>query len=285
MGMIKLPSEITYFETYLTLRCNFHCDYCINGYTEVKRKRDELPAKEMADALNRIDFQIPLTIGGGEPTIRGDFYDFISYLRPEINIDLLTNLQFDPTVFIKNIPVSRFTITKDPAYKAIRISYHPTMSNPQELIDKAEYLQEHGYNVGIFGIAHPLNIGDNIAMAEKTRLKKLYFFIKEFLGTYDDVYFGHYKYPLAIRGGNSNVLCRSNEVLIAPCGAHYKCHRDLYQEQYRLDNIIDPNFKVEYNHFSCNNFGECNPCDIKMKINRNLKDGRCCMDIKALKPE
>ena len=69
--MIKLSKEINYAEIYYTLRCNLKCAYCINAVDGIIRNREEKGYKELAKAINNIDFgNLTLTIGGGEPTLR-----------------------------------------------------------------------------------------------------------------------------------------------------------------------------------------------------------------------
>lgn len=277
--MIQIPNEINYIELYFTLRCNLGCSYCINKYDDIKRIRNEKKSIDISNAINNIDFNgKTLTIGGGEPTLREDFYDFVNSLKPEIKIDMLSNLQFDTNVFCKKINPKRFTVGTNAAYKAIRVSYHPSQMNPEILVNKAKILQDNGFSIGIFGIAHPMSIGDNLLMAETCRKSGIYFFVKEFLGEFEGKMFGHYKYPEAVSGIEKKVQCRSSELLIDPSGNIYKCHSDLYSESNAIGNIID-NSNIEFKYRTCDYFGKCNPCDIKYKVDRFLKKGRCSVEI------
>ena len=162
MKKIKIPKEFNYTEAYLTLKCNFNCDYCING--DVDRKRKQISGDKWIKLLNGIDFRkVPLTIGGGEPTLHKDFYKIINNL--ETKVDLLTNLQFNVNKFIKNVPKDVFTQSNIPFYASIRASYHVGQSNEEELIEKTKKLRENGYNVGIFHLSHPYYINENMKMA------------------------------------------------------------------------------------------------------------------------
>lgn len=279
--MIKVPKEIKYAELYFTIRCNLKCSYCINNYdTTLKRARVEVPAVELARHLNRIDFKdLPLTIGGGEPTVRKDFFELLRLLRSDINIDLLTNLSFDVENFVQETHPSRFTHHSNSAYKSIRVSYHPQQMNPEELVAKVSFLQDKGFQVGIFGISHPLNTEANIRMSELSRKSKVYFFIKDFLGTYNGHLFGFYKYPKGLDKIAKKCVCRTNELLIGPDGSTYKCHQDLYNLQYPVSSILDKEFKIDYQFRECQLFGMCNPCDLKLKANRFLDMGYCSVEI------
>ncbi len=282
--MIKLPKSYTYAEAYLTLRCNLNCSYCINNVSDVKRKRKELNVEEWVGALNKINFgEVPLTLGGGEPTIHKGFFKILEKLNPNIKIDLLTNLQFDVDEFIDKVDVNRFNKIKNPAYRSIRASYHIESMDPNELVLKVKKLQDNGFSIGIFGLNHPKNLEENMQMSELTRKEQIYFFVKDFLGEYENNIFGHFRYPDAIKGKKKNCECKINEFLIAPDGDVYRCHRDLYHNENPTENILNPNFEIKDIFRSCNEYGGCNPCDVKEKANRFLKAGNCSVEIKNIK--
>jgi len=282
MQKIKIPDEINYIELYFTLKCNLGCEYCINKFSDVKRVRCEQPYDVLAHNINRLDFNLrPLTIGGGEPTTRSDFFKFVNTLDPEIKIDLLTNLQFDIDEFIDSIPLKRFYSfdLNKPAYKSIRVSYHPTMMNPYKIIEKVVKLQEYGYSVGVFGINHPLSIEDNVQMSEIARNHKVYFFIKDFLGPFQDHTFGFFHDKEGLSGIKKDCQCRTKELLIDPTGNIFKCHRDLYANEFPISNISDLDLSIEFKYRKCSMFGLCNPCDLKIKTNRFLQLGHNSTDI------
>lgn len=279
---IKIPPEFNYIEVYLTLKCNFNCSYCINKLTGISEIY-EMPGDQLSQYLNRLELiDRPLTIGGGEPTIRKDFYDIIDALTENIKIDLLTNLSFDLKEFVNRIPPCKFyssTMSK-PAYKSIRVSFHPSTMNAHKLVTKAQELQEQGYSIGIFGINHPENTEHNIEMSEIARENKVYFFIKDFLGYYKNQLFGFYHHPDGLNGTEKKCLCRTKEVLIGPNGNIFKCHRDLYQNEYPINNISNNYLKIiDYKMRSCSKFGQCNPCDLKIKTNRYLQMGSQATEI------
>jgi len=277
--MIELPKQINYAEAYLTLKCDLGCSYCINDSNGVKRNRDELSGKDWIKGINKIAFEkMPLTLGGGEPTQHKDFFEILDGVRGQTNIDLLTNLQFDPDEFAKRTSPDRFTSKENPAYKSIRVSYHAEKMKPDEIVDKVARLQDHGFNVGLFGLNHPLNIQDNIQMSELARQKSVYFFIKDFLGKFEGQSFGFYKYPKGLDGKLKTAWCRSKELLIDPESEIYKCHRDLYKAEHPKGSL--DSFPELYNWAACTKYGECNPCDVKQKTNRFLDKGGCQVDIK-----
>jgi hypothetical protein len=281
MPKITIPKETNYVEVYFSLKCNLHCAYCVNAFGVLRRSRHELSAARLAEGLNRIDFGlVPVTLGGGEPTIRKDFYELLDMLSPEIGVDLLTNCQFDVDEFIRRVSPKRFSSHVNPAYKSIRVSYHPSQMGVRDVIAKVQVLQEAGFNVGIFGISHPLNMIANIEMSELAREARVYFFIKDFLGIHEGHMFGFYKYPDAVRGEQKNVVCKTTELLIGPDGNIHRCHRDLYCAENSVSSIFDADLKIHFEYLPCSKFGECNVCDVKWKVNRFLSKGSCSVDIR-----
>lgn len=281
MTRIKLPKRFNYAEAYLTLRCDLGCSYCINNKSgKATRKREELSVQQWANGLNRIDFgDLPLTLGGGEPTLYPGFFELLERLRPEIHIDLLTNLEFDIDEFARKTTPERFNSCDLPAYKSIRVSYHTEKMEASELMEKAVRLQDHGYNIGIFGLNHPGNLKKNMIMAEMACNNKMFFFVKDFLGVVDGRMIGHFNYPDALDQVPKNVRCRTHELLIGPEGGIYRCHRDLYIFDEPVGQITDPDLALDDTFRPCANYGNCNPCDVKIKTNRFLQMGNCSVDI------
>jgi len=281
MEEIKIPQRYNYAEAYLTLRCNLNCSYCINKKSgRVNRNREELSTEQWADGLNRINFgDLPLTLGGGEPTMYKEFYKLLKILRPDIKIDLLTNLEYDVDEFIANTSPNRFNNCTNPAYKSIRVSFHAEKMDCNELIKKAKKLQDNGYNIGLFGLNHPSNIEMNMYITELARENKIFFFVKDFLGEYNGNLLGFYNYPHALDKKPKSVHCRIQELLIGPEGNIYRCHRDLYSAQGEIGNISDTELDITDKFRECHNYGNCNPCDVKLKTNRFLQMGKCSVEI------
>jgi len=282
MKTVKLPSRYNYAEAYLTLRCNLGCTYCINSKSgKVKRDREELSAEQWAEGLNRLYLNgIPLTLGGGEPTLHRDFYKLLGLLRTDIDIDLLTNLEFDIEKFIRKIDPRRFNSNNKPAYKSIRVSFHSEKMEREKLIAKTKRMQNAGFNIGLFGLNHPQYIEDNMYMTELARENMIFFFVKDFLGEYKGELFGHYKYPEALDNHPKKAECRTREFLIGPEGNIYRCHRDLYLVKNDVGNITDPDLEINDYFRPCDDYGKCNPCDVKLKTNRFLQMGNCSVEIR-----
>lgn len=279
---MKLPKRYNYAEAYLTFKCGLGCSYCINRQDGIV-ERSEIPVRQWAEGLNRIDFgTLPLTLGGGEPTQYPGFYELLNRIKPETRIDLLTNLQFDIGEFIQQTSPERFSprgLKVFSAYRSIRASYHPETMEPFDTIERASLLQDEGFNIGIFGLNHPGNVEANMEMAEMARQTNVYFFIKDFLGRHEGQVLGYYRYPRALDGKAKGSLCRTKELLIAPDGQIHRCHRDLYRGVNPIGVLGSPSLKIEDVFRPCKKYGLCNPCDVKLKTNRFLQMGNCQVEI------
>ncbi len=280
MKEITVPNDLTYISAFLTFRCNFNCDYCINKQGAL-RPRTELTANQWIEGLNRVNIDqalmVPITLTGGEPSKHKGFIPIIKGLRQDFYIDILTNFDFDIKEFMKEIPHDR--LKRDVPYASIRVSYHHEQSDIKELLSDICRLQLANYSVGLFAVDHPdMNFSSIKKLCEQLGID---FRMKEFLGIWQNVLWGEYKYPDAIVGGPKKVQCRSTEVLIAPDGNIHKCHRDLYAGEYPVGNILDEDLEIEFKFRECGNYGNCNYCDQKIKNNRFQEFGTCSIEIKC----
>ena len=281
MSTVAVPEDVSYIAVFLTFRCNFGCSYCINHHRTLK-KRKEMTVDQWIKGLNRLivnkDRMVPITLQGGEPTVYKGFYDLVDALNPDFYLDLLTNLSFDEEAFMRRIAPQR--LRRDVPYASIRASYHHEMSNPEELFSKAARMQDKGYSVGIFAVEHPENNFSPIR--EQAAAMGLDFRTKEFLGTYKNKLYGHYKYPDAVAGRvTKTVQCRTTELLIAPDGYIHRCHSDLYSGINPVAHLLDDPLDIAFPFRECRRYGLCNPCDIKVKNNRFQQFGHCSVTIKA----
>ena len=74
--------------------------------------------------------------------------------------------------------------------------------------------------------------------------------------------------------------CRPSELLINPAGYIFKCHADLYANRNFIGHILDD--EIKFPAFTeCENFGHCNPCDVKLKTDRFQQHGYCAVEIKG----
>ena len=288
MREIAPTEDHNYVAFFLTLACNLKCPYCINlhqlNYRHGQLRIKNLTVDEWIEAANRLVLRddLPLTLQGGEPTLYKGFYRFVNEVSERIKMDLLTNMKFDVKEFIKSVPVWRFT--REAPYAPIRVSYHPGQNDIQELIDKTLTMQEAGFRVGIYGINHPDDeLRAHILSTQEQCINLgIDFRIKEFLGYHNGRLYGTYKYDDCINSGHyKRCECRTTEIIVGPQGFVYRCHSDLYNGRAPIAHISDPNFGVyTLNNFRhCEYYGNCNPCDVKVKTNRFQIFGHTSVEI------
>lgn len=288
---IQPKKHHNYVAFFPTLACNLQCSYCINlhgaGSRYQQAKRANLTPEEWIQATNRLILRddLPLTFQGGEPTLYKGFYKIVNEVKEEIKMDLLTNMAFDVDEFIENVPVWRFL--REAPYAAIRVSYHPGQNDINDLIKKTLKMQEAGFRVGLYGVLIPDNaIERHILEVKETCLKlNIDFRTKEFLGVYKGQLYGTFKYENSINSGQMlHCECKTTELIVDPGGYVYKCHADLYQGRNPIAHILDKNFtEEEIDKFrDCDFYGDCNPCDVKIKTNRFQIFGHTSVEIKSI---
>jgi len=269
----------------LTLACNLRCRYCINyfgGGNFLRRKI--ITGGDWVKGLNRISCgrDMPVTLQGGEPSLHPDFIWIINHIKKDLNIDILTNLNFNVGTFIKDVDPLR--LRREAPYPSIRVSYHPPYMDLKVLIAKVLKMQEAGFSIGIFGILHPTFKKRVLAAQQKCRGLGIDFRTKEFLGEYKGRAYGTYVHPLAVASKvRRRCLCRTSEVIIGPEGNIYRCHFDLYNSRPPIGHILDNSFTVKDVFRKCDSFGECNPCDVKVKTNRFQIFGHSSVEIKDIR--
>lgn len=300
MNTIKIPEEINYISAFLTFRCNLSCKYCLNALEgDFSRKREELSGEQWIDALNRFETKVPITFTGGEPFVHQGFIDIIKNLKPELGIDILTNLYSNTENFKKSLErfiseINPERVNRNLPYPTIRVSYHPEqMKNPEILIANVKRLMNADFKAGIFAVNSPYP--EEASMITQMQFRCLNegidFRFKDFLGFYEgkdrfgrefSILYGDYsKYPDSVfQEKTQGVLCRTPELLISPTGDAYKCHRDLYTKEFSMGNITSNNFKAEYKFRECSKYGNCHPCDVKTKTSHKQELGYTTVEIK-----
>jgi len=288
METIEAKKRTNYVAFFLTLACNLNCSYCINHHgSKVKPVRKgyvHMGGDEWVSAANRLALRsdLPLTLQGGEPTLHKDFFKIVNDVKPEIKMDLMTNMMFDVEAFIRHVPVWRFT--REAPYAAIRVSYHPGQNDVEDLIDKTVRMQQAGFRVGVYGIEHPdpQIRGHILQVRDRFLALGLDFRLKEFLGEHDGVMYGTFKFDGCVDGRATKTCdCRTSEIIVDSAGYVYRCHADLYGSRNPIGHILDDHFTADsIDEFrSCSNYGSCNPCDVKVKTNRFQVFGHTSVEI------
>lgn len=280
---VALPAGFNYIGVFLTFACNLRCSYCINRFGDLQPVRRLMTGSEWVRGLNRIVSRpdLPITLQGGEPTLHPDIYSIIAGVRPELNIDILTNIEFDVVDFMEQVAPDR--LKREAPYASIRVSFHPETVRIEALAAKVLTLQNAGYSIGIWGVEHPMHTREIAGAREYCISRGIDFRTKDFLGEHGGVLHGRYKYPKACdRSAKKKVACRPSELLISPEGDIYRCHGDLYEGRGPVGHILDPELVVSPDFRECSYFGYCNPCDVKMKTDRFQKFGHTSVEVRFL---
>lgn len=86
--------EIDNISILVTDRCNLYCKHCAANSQKLNVKCDA-PTEKLLERIDKVIKCNPksITISGGEPLVRDDFKEIISYIKSnsEVDIDLMTN--------------------------------------------------------------------------------------------------------------------------------------------------------------------------------------------------
>ncbi len=282
MKTIRIPADYNYIGLFLTFGCNLDCSYCINNFEHNLKKRKIVPGKEWVRHINRIESppDLPVTLQGGEPSVHPDFIYIINNIKPELNIDILTNLRFDIDDFMKRVKPER--VKRKAPYASIRVSYHPETMDLDDTLKRTLKMQKAGYSIGIWSVLHPAAERHVREAQKKGADMGIDFRTKEFLGEYKGRLYGTYKYPGACgMRFEKKVFCRTTEFLADSEGLVFRCHHDIYKGVNAVGNFFDPDYGLRDVYRECGYFGHCNPCDIKVKTNRFQVFGHTSVDIKS----
>jgi radical SAM protein with 4Fe4S-binding SPASM domain len=284
--MVNIPEGYKYIGCFVTMRCNLSCGFCLNHLTRERRNMFiEMSGKEWVEALNGLNSRtdVPITLSGGEPMMHKDFIYIINHLKPSLNIDILTNFYNARLVNRFIVEVDPRRVSRDAPYPSIRVSYHPEQMDWQVLIGNVKKAKAAGFSIGIFSVLYPSQeqLEAIVQMQYLCRKEGIDFRVKDFTGDFRGELYGNYsKYPEALSGNLQECECRTSELLIGPDGNVYKCHRDLYAEEFPIGNVTNPNLKLESAYRECANYGSCHPCDVKVKTNNKQELGHTSVEIK-----
>ena len=287
MKPIKIPESYNYISAFLTMRCNLDCSFCLNAFSKsFKRGREEISGEEWVDSLNKIESRddVPVTFSGGEPFLHKDFVYILNNVKKELNIDILTNLSYEKGIenMIENVNPER--IKRDSPYASIRVSYHPEQMNAEKLVSNVKRMKDAGFSIGIWSVLYPnpKQLSAINQMQFRCKDEDIEFRLKEYTGLYKGEVYGDYsKYPNASFSDKlKNCLCKTSELLISPDGNVYRCHRDVFSEENPIGNITK-DFELD-TFRKCDKYGQCHPCDVKVKTNYKQELGHTSVEIKML---
>ncbi len=294
---IKIPDAYKYISAFPSMRCNLNCSFCLNAFDNkfMRNRFQEISGEDWIIALNRIRSrtEVPITFGGGEPFMHKGLVNIIGGLKPELNIDILTNLY--PNTQIHRERIDKFLeevnperIKRNSPYASIRVSYHPEQMNAEKLVQTVKEFKNKGFSIGIWAVLYPSpgQLSAINQMQFRCRDEGIDFRLKEFTGIYKRENYGDYsKYPGAVfsKKGTKKCLCKTSELLIGPDASVYRCHRDLYAEEFAIGNLLDPEFEIKDEFRTCTQYGNCHPCDVKVKTNYKQELGHTSVEIKDVR--
>ena len=291
-NLIKIPDSYNYLSAFLTMRCNLNCSFCLNAFDKTFKRDnfEELSGKEWVEGLNKIQSRkgVPITLGGGEPSLHNDFIYIINNLKHELEIDILTNLSWGKKGIERFIlKVNPERIRRESPYASIRVSYHPEqMGDGKKLVENSKRLQDAGFSIGIWSVLYPSSKQLSAINQMQFRCKDagLDFRLKEFTGEFKKELYGDYsKYTnSAFQENTKKCLCKTSELLIGSNGDVYRCHRDLFSKEFPIGNIMEETFRIREEYIPCEKYGQCHPCDVKVKTNYKQELGHTSVDIKDI---
>jgi MoaA/NifB/PqqE/SkfB family radical SAM enzyme len=303
MEKVNLPNRYDYISAFLTFRCNLDCGFCVNKSSNDSFQRNaykEISGREWVNILNNIKSKknIPVSLVGGEPSLHKDFIYIINNLDQRLGIDIVTNLWWSNdkiNEFINKVSPDR--INNHSPFPSIRASYHPEQMNEGEkLINNAKRLKSAGFDIGIEGIMYPtpFQLESLERMSIRCRENEISFRPKSFIGIYEGVddygkqfsiTHGDYsKYPGSVFNKETHeCMCKTSNLYISPSADIYRCQRDLLLMENPKGNILDSDFRLEKGFKKCNNYGQCHPCDVKVKTDSKQRLGTTLVEIKNIK--
>ena len=277
----QVPKGTNYIAAFLTFACQLRCPYCINHHGGNLVKKRRMTGHDWIKAINRLEGQwdIPVTLQGGEPTVHKDFFEILNGIRGERHIDILTNLEVDPGEFIRGVDPNR--LRREAPYASIRVSYHHGQSQFKELLSRVKTLALAGFHIGIWEVDHPEYHEAVLRRQEQAKSVGIDYRLKEFLGPWRGVNHGTFKYPNAVNDKHLRWCdCRTSEILMAPDGYFFRCHSDLYANRSPIGHVLDSALASSFDAWRpCRVMGKCNSCDVKVTTNRNQQFGHTSVEI------
>lgn len=245
-----------YYEIRPSNKCNIMCRTCDDQHShliEKEYKKIGIPLVSAKDKyqntpFDQIDFKSvqAIYVGGGEPTIMSEFYNFlqkcISVGRTDFDLNIGTNgLKFSDKIIklLDHFSSVCFSVSFD-GYKKIN-DYIRWRSDFDTIVDNAHMLQNRGHKIGLQTVFSMYNL---------TRIHEIFeFYDREFPGCSSLVNFGtgpdHYEpdnHPCPDLVVESMKRCQQTKVYYAN-GRSLKSMVDLTLKHYS-----NPGYKVNVDH-------------------------------------
>jgi molybdenum cofactor biosynthesis enzyme MoaA len=117
-----------------------------------------------------------IQITGGEPSVYPRFFEVMGNVGKMHNVELQTNLSFDPKELIDNVSTEYVS--------RVGGSFHPQYAEFGAFLDKMVKLQEAGFKVEINYVAYPPLLKDAQARIDQAKARNVQLSILSFQGEY-----------------------------------------------------------------------------------------------------
>lgn len=164
-------------------KCNFRCPYCWwhGRWEDVSRQNYYPGTARLIEAWKRIHDlygQAHVDISGGEPTIYPGFLEFLSALLEYHTAGINTNLSQDAGAIAQGI-------TSNLQRLRFNATFHPLFCEADEFIDKACFLQDRKFNIGVCYLAWPPQIRHIPMYRQKFEKRGFQLAVLTFWGSYN----------------------------------------------------------------------------------------------------
>lgn len=159
-------------------KCNYRCSYCLNSFAEPPGFKILTPEEWFSVWKNIYDRYgtVSIQITGGEPTVYPDFFQIIQLISKMHNIDLQTNLFFEPEELIEKVSADHLS--------RIGASFHPELCRFEIFLEKIVKLRDSGYKIEINYVAYPPILDKAEGYINKAKEKQIQFSVISFQGEY-----------------------------------------------------------------------------------------------------
>lgn len=180
MGKLK---EVE-LEWLIHYKCNYRCPYCFfdGMWEEIEPRNQYLPLEKWFKVWYRIFEKyekVRILITGGEPLIYLDFIELVEELSKYCAIGFDTNLSCSVMKlrdFVKKVVAENIDCG---------LSFHPLFAEYDSFLNKALFLKENGYNVRVYYVTYPPQLGRLKYFQHKFVKKGLNFVPQPFRGRYN----------------------------------------------------------------------------------------------------
>jgi len=187
------------FEVKVADGCNYRCSYCLNGFEEPPGFKILTPSEWLSiweDIYNNYG-TVSMQVTGGEPTLYPDFFEIIENISKMHNIELQTNLFWDPRELIERVPSEHIS--------RIGGSFHPEYTKFEIFLEKIIALRDAGFKVEINYVAYPPILDKAEKYLNMAKEKQVQFSVLSFQGEYEGK-----KYPESYSDEEKVMLRRLN---------------------------------------------------------------------------